>query len=100
MKHPDIGMTYKDVSKRLKRIQKTEKAGKVKNPQLKHNIVNSLRHQLKLREGTEAVKEADREATVWGHPIGKGFRGFGKGKKGTYGGFEMVSPGRYRKTYN
>ena len=44
------GMGYDDVRKRINRMNKTDKAGKVKNKQLKSNLVNSLINQAERRE--------------------------------------------------
>ena len=94
-----VGMEYKDVAKRLKRIEKTDRAGKVKNRELKNNLVDSLTNQLRMKEGDGAVREIYRES-LWARGSGERvFKGFGKGKRGKVSGFEEVSPGRYIKTY-
>jgi hypothetical protein len=95
------GMTYKDVTKRLKRIEKTQKEGKVKNSELKKRLTNSLRNQLRLREGEGAVKEAVKESLSFGlGSRGDVFvGGFGNGKKGLCDGWKRVDPGHYQKVY-
>jgi hypothetical protein len=102
MSHPDLGMTYEDVSKRLKRIQRTEKAGKVKNYLGMSRLTESLRNQLKEREGEGAVKEVNKELIMSRYGFsGKYPRsgGIGKGKKGHCPGWAEIDIGHYRKVY-
>ena len=51
---PKVGMNYEDVKKRLKRIHSIQER-KVKNPQLRENLTNSLLNQARLHEGEGSV---------------------------------------------
>lgn len=99
------GMAFEDVRRRLKRIYKTEKEGKVKNYQLKANLEKSLKGQVERRDGREAVKELTKEFAISGAGIGFSGKdlcscGFGKGSRPTAKeGFIKIDDNRWRKTY-
>lgn len=61
MKHPDIGMHFSDVHKRLRRLNKAEQSGKIKDIRRKQGMEKSLLNQARLHEGDGAVKELHKE---------------------------------------
>lgn len=62
------GMGFEDVRKRVRRMEATQKAGKVKNQQLKRNLTSSLINQAERRErgaGSEIVRELNHKHSKW-----------------------------------
>ena len=78
---PDIGMSFEQVKKRIKKYESINKFGR-------KEIADSLKNQLRLAEGEAAVHELDKElsssTTIRGSTLtGAGAKqtGWGPGKK-------------------
>lgn len=63
MNFPKIGMGFKDVKKRVKRISNLD----AKDKQLQGNLISSLKNQLRLHEGERAIRSLEKEVVYNRH---------------------------------
>ena len=89
MSDAKLGMYYKDVAPRCKRILKNPG-----HPEAKANLVNSLKNQCRLAEGEGAKAELDRELSHT-HKSLSTFSGAGNKQTG-FGPGQRLGDGRYR----
>lgn len=84
MSDPKIGLRFDNVLARVKRLEKDDRAGKVKDKLLKENLKKSLLNQCKLYEGDSAAKEIEKEISTFSGSSNRN-RGFGEGIRGSSG---------------
>ena len=84
MSDPKIGLRFDNVLTRVKRLERDERAGKVKDKSLKENLKKSLLNQCKLCEGESAVREIEKEINPFSGSSNKN-SGFGDGLRGSAG---------------
>lgn len=88
-------MSFNEAEKRIKRLKKDSKAGKIKNHAIKQNLMKSYCNQVKLGHGKDAVDYMTKVVDGSGKITSKGF---GLGSR-DWKGFKRVGPGHWRKVY-